>query len=185
MNAVLYRASLAARAVRISEIRARPTSPLVDSAKEQKQGLAEKPIQRIWTEIDYLRAENEMLRAKIKSLIDPFTGLPIKTPKAIEIIHFVSRQYDMPVNDIMSACRRNHIVYVRHIAMYLVKLITMLSFPQVGRVFADRDHTSILYAFGKVSKKRKNDPAFDAELKEIETHFKYDADAYPRRVLRR
>jgi chromosomal replication initiation ATPase DnaA len=62
----------------------------------------------------------------------------------------VCRFYQIPRVDILSARRTANIVMPRQIAMYLAKTLTLRSFPEIGRRFGGRDHTTVLHAFRKI-----------------------------------
>lgn len=54
--------------------------------------------------------------------------------------------------DLVSARRTKAITYPRQVAMYLSKELTTHSMPSIGRLFGDRDHTTVLHAIRKVRK---------------------------------
>src|SRR6202035_4208056 len=53
--------------------------------------------------------------------------------------------------DILSARRTTSVVRPRQIAMYLSKLLTPRSLPEIGRRFGGRDHTTVLHAVRKIT----------------------------------
>lgn len=55
-------------------------------------------------------------------------------------------------NELMSRRRQKEYVYARHIAMYLAREYTTLSFPQIGRAM-NKDHTTVYSAAEKLSKR--------------------------------
>jgi len=55
-------------------------------------------------------------------------------------------------NELMSRRRQKEYVYARHIAMYLAREYTTLSFPQIGRAM-NKDHTTVYFAAEKLSKR--------------------------------
>lgn len=62
--------------------------------------------------------------------------------------------------DLESPSKARAVVYPRQIAMYLCREKTQKSFPQIGRAFGRRDHTTVLYAHRKL----KDDLPKDQEL---------------------
>lgn len=82
-------------------------------------------------------------------------GAPEETPDPKPtikmIINEVAAFYELPSDDLRSASRQLFIIKPRHIAMYLCREMTLNSFPQISRQFGDRDHTSALYAWCKIS----------------------------------
>lgn len=52
-------------------------------------------------------------------------------------------------------------------AMYLAKMLTQRSLPDIGRRFGGRDHTTILHAVRKVEQRRAVDTKFSATIDAI------------------
>ena len=94
-----------------------------------------------------------------------------KKPAAAEIIKFVARHYDLKVSEIKSKSNSRQIVIPRQVAMYLCKRLTDLSYPEIGKLFNDKHHSTVMYSVETVEKKREGDPDFDRTLKSLEGHF--------------
>ncbi|EFL89904.1 chromosomal replication initiator protein DnaA [Ahrensia sp. R2A130] len=67
-----------------------------------------------------------------------------------DIQKVVSRHYNVSKNDLLSNRRTRIIVRPRQIAMYLSKMLTPRSLPEIGRRFGGRDHTTVLHAVRKI-----------------------------------
>ena len=52
----------------------------------------------------------------------------------------------------------------RQIAMYLSKILTTRSLPEIGRKFGGRDHTTVIHAVKKIEDLRVGDVAIDEEV---------------------
>ena len=61
-------------------------------------------------------------------------------------------------------------VSARQIAMYLIRSMTSLSLDEIGKVFDNRDHSTVLYSIQQIEKKMKKDAAFAEMVKEIKTN---------------
>jgi chromosomal replication initiator protein len=94
-----------------------------------------------------------------------------KKPAAAEIIKFVARHYDLKVSEIKSKSNSRQIVIPRQVAMYLCKKLTDLSFPEIGKLFNDKHHSTVMYSCETVQKKRETDSDFDRTLASFEQHF--------------
>ncbi|MEA2599713.1 MAG: chromosomal replication initiator protein [Acidobacteriota bacterium] len=94
-----------------------------------------------------------------------------KKPAAAEIVKFVARHYDLKVSEIKSKSNSRQIVIPRQVAMYLCKRLTELSYPEIGKLFNDKHHSTVMYSVDMVDKKREADPDFDRMLKSLEGHF--------------
>ncbi|UCA45704.1 chromosomal replication initiator protein DnaA [Pseudochrobactrum sp. XF203] len=74
-------------------------------------------------------------------------------PKRIrieEIQRIVARHYNVSKQDLLSNRRTRTIVKPRQVAMYLAKMLTPRSLPEIGRRFGGRDHTTVLHAVRKI-----------------------------------
>ena len=67
------------------------------------------------------------------------------------IMQTVADYYSISVADIIRQTRRREITVPRQIAMYLTREMTNLSLPQIGQVFGNRDHTTVLHGCDKVA----------------------------------
>ncbi|HMK89630.1 MAG TPA: chromosomal replication initiator protein DnaA [Methylocystis sp.] len=73
-----------------------------------------------------------------------------KRVKIEDIQRLVASHYSVSRNDILSARRTANVVRPRQIAMYLSKVLTPRSLPEIGRRFGGRDHTTVLHAVRKI-----------------------------------
>ncbi len=58
----------------------------------------------------------------------------------------VAAHYGVRVAEMFSARRARNIARPRQVAMYLAKILTSLSYPEIGRQFGGRDHTTVMHA---------------------------------------
>ncbi|KXG84543.1 chromosomal replication initiation protein [Agrobacterium bohemicum] len=77
------------------------------------------------------------------------TGEP-KRVRIEDIQRIVARHYNVSRQELVSNRRTRVIVKPRQIAMYLAKMLTPRSFPEIGRRFGGRDHTTVLHAVRKI-----------------------------------
>jgi chromosomal replication initiation ATPase DnaA len=73
--------------------------------------------------------------------------------------------------DMLSNRRSAHLVLPRHVAMFLSKEMTGRSLPDIGRMFSDRDHTTVLHAVRRITGLRPNDAGLDAMIAKVEAMF--------------
>ena len=66
------------------------------------------------------------------------------------IISEVSRYFKISIDDIKSDRRSRAVVRARQVGMYLCRMLTPRSLPEIGRKFGDRDHTTALWAINKI-----------------------------------
>jgi chromosomal replication initiator protein len=89
----------------------------------------------------------ETAEAAIRDLIR--TREP-KRVKIEDIQKLVANHYNVSRADILSSRRTANVVRPRQIAMYLAKMLTLRSLPEIGRRFGGRDHTTVLHAVRKI-----------------------------------
>ncbi len=81
-----------------------------------------------------------------------------------DIQKVVSRHFNVSRPDLLSSRRTRTIVRPRQIAMYLSKMMTPRSLPEIGRRFGGRDHTTVLHAVRKIEDLMSGDRALVDEV---------------------
>lgn len=81
-----------------------------------------------------------------------------------DIQRVVARQFNVARNDLLSNRRTQQIVRPRQIAMYLSKVMTPRSLPEIGRRFGGRDHTTVLHAVRKIEDLMSEDHKLAQEI---------------------
>jgi chromosomal replication initiator protein len=87
-----------------------------------------------------------------------------KRVKIEDIQKLVASRYNVSRSDILSERRTAAVVRPRQIAMYLSKVLTLRSLPEIGRRFGGRDHTTVLHAVRKIEKALGEDNALSEEV---------------------
>lgn len=101
---------------------------------------------------------------KLPQILAPRRERP---PRIDEIQRACAYRYGVKVRDLMAARRTADIIMPRHIAMYLCKVLTPHSLPEIGRRFGGRDHTTTLFAIRKIAHRRTKDAVLDSDLNSI------------------
>lgn len=83
-----------------------------------------------------------------------------------EIMKKTCEHYNLRMSDMTSARRSRSVARPRQMAMWLSKKLTPRSYPEIGRKFGGKDHTTVLYAVRKIEELIAAEPqiAEDAEL---------------------
>ena len=81
-----------------------------------------------------------------------------------DIQRVVARHYNVSKADLLSARRTRTIVRPRQVAMYLAKVLTPRSLPEIGRRFGGRDHTTVLHAVRKIEDLIQGDRTLAEEI---------------------
>ncbi len=69
----------------------------------------------------------------------------------------VAEYFEIRPSDMTAKRRSRNVAYPRHIAMYISREMTSLSYPELGEQFGGRDHTTVLHAYEKIKKDAKKD----------------------------
>jgi chromosomal replication initiator protein len=106
----------------------------------------------------------EMAEREMRDLIRPAEP---KRVRIEDIQRVVARQYNVSRSDLLSSRRTANVVRPRQVAMYLAKVLTLRSLPEIGRRFGGRDHTTVLHAVRKIENLAGNDSAFAEEIEAL------------------
>jgi len=93
-----------------------------------------------------------------------------RRPSAAEIIKFVARHYGLKVGEIKSKSNAKQIAFPRQVAMYLCKQLTDLSYPEIGRQFNDKHHSTVMYSVEKIDTLRSGDVELARTLDSMTRH---------------
>ena len=74
-----------------------------------------------------------------------------------EIQKSVATHFNIRISDLHSVRRSRSVALPRQVAMYLSKILTQKSLPEIGRKFGGRDHTTVLHAVRKIEAQIKKD----------------------------
>jgi chromosomal replication initiator protein len=106
----------------------------------------------------------EMAEREMRDLIRPAEP---KRVRIEDIQRVVARQYNVSRADLLSSRRTANVVRPRQVAMYLAKVLTLRSLPEIGRRFGGRDHTTVLHAVRKIENLAGNDTVFAEEIEAL------------------
>ncbi len=77
-----------------------------------------------------------------------------------EILKFVARHYGLRVSDMKAKSNAKPIAFPRQVAMYLCRKLTELSYPEIGRLFNDKHHSTVMYSVEKIERMIEDDADF-------------------------
>jgi chromosomal replication initiator protein len=108
-------------------------------------------------EIDFARHE-----------IAAAVGARLNEASVEDIQRVVCHHFKLRSGDLLSKDRHKSVAFARHVAMYLCKQRLKSSFPEIGRAFGNRDHTTVMAAVKKVGALRVSDAETRAHLEVLE-----------------
>lgn len=83
---------------------------------------------------------------------------PLAQGPVERVLARVAAAFGVSVAELLGPQRLRTVLVPRQVAMYLVREVVRLSFPQIGAAFAGRDHTTVQHACRKVAEDLKTDP---------------------------
>jgi chromosomal replication initiator protein len=86
-----------------------------------------------------------------------------------DIITATAQYFKLSVDDLYGSSRSQAVATARQIAMYLCRERTSLSLPKIGQLFGNRDHTTVMYAYKKISDLMKERRSIYNQVSEITT----------------
>ena len=84
-----------------------------------------------------------------------------------EIQRKVAEHYNLRLTDMHSARRARSVARPRQVAMYLAKVLTARSLPEIGRKFGGRDHSTVIHAVRLIEDLRERDADMDGDVRSL------------------
>ena len=119
--------------------------------------------------IAFSRVHNKVLNiCDCKNILkDVFSQIRIVTVDKIQNI--VSNFFNIPLSEMLSQRRSRPLARPRQIAMYLAKKMTTRSLPEIGRRFANRDHTTVIHAVKTITRLSEQDDEMKKNIHQIKS----------------
>ena len=105
----------------------------------------------------------EMAKACLGELLGGAEPVSVTVDK---IFSAVFNKYSISKEELIGSKRTKDIAHARHVAIYLIREITEMSFPNLGRLF-NRDHTTVMNSCDLITDKIAKNPLFNMELTEL------------------
>ena len=92
----------------------------------------------------------------------------------IDIIqNIVCKYFKISKNEMLSARRSRYLVRPRQTAIYLAKMLTSKSLPEIGRSFSNRDHTTVIHSVKTIERLRKEDNELNVNIDTLKNKILY------------
>ena len=89
-----------------------------------------------------------------------------------EILKAVASHYGIRVSDLKAKSNAKTVAFPRQIAMYLCRQLTQLSFPEIGRLFNDKHHSTVMHSVEKIQRLYDDDQDFHKTLDGLSSSFR-------------
>ena len=106
----------------------------------------------------------------LKDVFPQGDAAPEVTIKRIQDI--VSQRFNVTVDELVSPRRSQAVAYPRQVAMYLSRELTDSSLPAIGREFGGRDHTTVIHAKDKITRRIREDRSVYNLVQELTARIK-------------
>ncbi len=95
----------------------------------------------------------------------------------IDIIQtIVCKFYKISKNEMLSPRRSRYLVRPRQTAIYLAKMLTSKSLPEIGRSFSNRDHTTVIHSVKTIERLRKEDTELNTNIDSLKNKILYNKE---------
>ena len=112
--------------------------------------------------------------AEIKVVLKDLLNLN-ENKVTIDLIQtLVCKFFKISKNEMLSSRRSRYLVRPRQTAIYLTKILTSKSLPEIGREFSNRDHTTIIHSVKTIEKLKEKDPGMVESINKLKNQILYN-----------
>ena len=122
-------------------------------------------LNRIWANYELTGKKINIENSKI--LLSDLISAREKTISIDSIQKKVSSYYNLSLSDMTSSRRSINIARPRQIAMFLCKGLTSYSYPEIGKAFGGKDHTTVLHAVKKIQSMLESDQKLKTHISDL------------------
>jgi len=84
------------------------------------------------------------------------------------IIDIVAEEMNLERDDILSSKREKKIVKARQVSMFLCRKLLKYSYPEIGKFFGGKDHSTVIYSVKKIQRLKEDSRFMKSLLKNLE-----------------
>jgi len=88
----------------------------------------------------------------------------------------VCKFFKISKNEMLSSRRSRYLVRPRQTAIYLTKILTSKSLPEIGREFSNRDHTTIIHSVKTIEKLKEKDQEMTNNINNLKNQILYNKE---------
>ena len=98
------------------------------------------------------------------------TDATAPTPK--EIMRTVAHYYGLKIQDLKGKSAAKPYSFPRQVSMWMVKKLTRLSYPEIGKLFGNKHHSTVIYSVEKIEEMRQKSIEVRKALEELQEQFR-------------
>ncbi len=114
--------------------------------------------------------------AETKIILKDLLNLSENNVTIDSIQTIVCKFFKISKNEMLSSRRSRYLVRPRQTAIYLTKILTTKSLPEIGREFSNRDHTTIIHSVKTIEKLREKDPSMNDNINKLKNIILYNKE---------
>jgi len=127
--------------------------------------------------ISFSRVYNKLPSiAETKAILKDLINLSENNVTIDSIQTIVCKFFKISKNEMLSARRSRYLVRPRQTAIYLAKLLTSKSLPEIGRAFSNRDHTTVIHSVKTIERLRQEDKELNLNIDNLKNKILYKKD---------
>ncbi len=111
--------------------------------------------------------------SEVKVILKDLLSLTENKVDIDNIQTIVCKYFKISKNEMLSPRRSRYLVRPRQTAIYLAKMLTTKSLPEIGRSFANRDHTTVIHSVKTIEKLRKDDNELNLSIDSLKNKILY------------
>ena len=111
--------------------------------------------------------------SEVKVILKDLLNLTENKVDIDSIQTIVCKYFKISKNEMLSPRRSRYLVRPRQTAIYLAKMLTSKSLPEIGRSFANRDHTTVIHSVKTIEKLRKDDNELNLSIDSLKNKILY------------
>ena len=112
--------------------------------------------------------------SETKIVLKDLLNLPENKVSVDMIQSLVCKFFKISKNEMLSSRRSRYLVRPRQTAIYLTKILTSKSLPEIGREFSNRDHTTVIHSIKTIENLKKNDTELCANIDTLKNQILYN-----------
>ncbi len=127
--------------------------------------------------VSFSRIYNKMPSlAETKIILKDLLNLSEKNVTIDSIQTIVCKFFKISKNEMLSSRRSRYLVRPRQTAIYLTKILTTKSLPEIGREFSNRDHTTIIHSVKTIDKLKEKNPEMNNNINKLKNIILYSKE---------
>ena len=127
--------------------------------------------------ISFSRIYNKLpTLAETKAILKDLLNLSENKVTIDSIQTIVCQFFKISKNEMLSARRSRYLVRPRQTAIYLAKMLTSKSLPEIGRSFSNRDHTTVIHSVKTIERLRQGDKELNSNIDNLKNKILYNKE---------